>query len=94
MANEAGNERPAVVVLSAATWAHIVSEHPDMARFLTGIMLTAVAPEIALDDPRPGRKRHFRAGLGPSRWLRVVVDFNNRPPRIVTAHGYRKEHPK
>jgi len=65
-----------------------------MARFLIAIMLTAASPEVALDDPRPGRKRHFRKGLGPSQWLRVIVDFNQQPPRIVTAHGYRKEHPK
>lgn len=65
-----------------------------MVRFLPEIMLTATAPEIALDDPRPGRMRHFRAKLGPSQWLRVIVDFTQQPPRIVTAHGYRKEHPK
>ena len=94
MASGPETERTQTVVLTARTWSHIVTEHPDMVRFLPEIMLTAAAPEIAFDDPRLGRKRHFRAGLGPSQWLRVIVDFTQQPARIVTAHGYRKEHPK
>ncbi len=82
------------VVLTAAAWEHIVAEHPDMASYRGAILLTAQAPEIVRDDPRPGRKRHFRASLGPSRWLRVIVDFNVNPPEIVTAHGLRKENPQ
>jgi len=26
-------------------------------------------------------------GLGPSRWLMVVVDFSSVPARVVTAYG-------
>jgi hypothetical protein len=29
--------------------------------------------------------------LGPSRWLFVVVDFNETPARIVTAYANRKD---
>lgn len=94
MADGTESNRSEAVVLNAATWAHIVAEHPDMGRFLTEIMITAATPEVVIDDPRPGRRRHFRKSVGPSRWLRVIVDFDGQPPRIVTAHGYRKEHPK
>lgn len=80
-----------VVVLTASAWDHIASDHPEMTDHRDAILMTASNPEIATDDPRPGRRRHFRSGIGPSRWLRVVIDFNRQPARIVTAHAHRKE---
>lgn len=57
------------------------------------ILETVASPHVVYDDPEPGRKRFHRFGAGPSRWLRVVVDFNQRPALIVTAFGIRKENP-
>ncbi len=82
------------VVMTASAWSHITSEHPEMAEHGHAILETAVDPEIALDDPRPGRRRHYRFQTGPSRWLRVIVDFNYEPAQIVTAHAHRKEPPQ
>ena len=43
-------------------------------------------PDFRDDDPIPGRERFYRAGfLTPGRWLRVVVDFSERPGWVVTA---------
>jgi hypothetical protein len=82
------------IVITASAWSHITSEHPEMADYGHAILETAVDPEIALDDPRPGRRRHYRFQAGPSRWLRVIVDFNQEPAQIVTAHAHRKEPPQ
>jgi uncharacterized protein YuzE len=42
-----------------------------MEAYRTEIIETVVSPHIVLDDPEFGRKRFHRAGVGPSRWLRV-----------------------
>jgi hypothetical protein len=36
-------------------------------------------------DPRPDRERFYRQHLDQRRWLRVVVDFDEDPGRVVTA---------
>jgi hypothetical protein len=82
------------IVLTASALDHIAFEHPEMADYRQAILETARNPEIALDDPRPGRRRHYRHQQGPSRWLRVIVDFNQEPAQIVTAHAHRKEPPQ
>jgi hypothetical protein len=82
-----------VVVMTAVSWAHIVSEHPEMTIYREEILETVASPHVMLADPEFKRKRFYRSGVGPSRWLRVIVDFRQRPARIVTAFGFRKEHP-
>jgi hypothetical protein len=36
-------------------------------------------------DPRSGRERFYRQHLDQRRWMRVVVDFDEDPGRVVTA---------
>lgn len=52
---------------------------------LETIMDTVTRPDVHEDDLIAGRERFFRRDLDPSRWLRVVVDFNRDPGRVVTA---------
>jgi hypothetical protein len=54
-------------------------EHVD------AIMATVSAPDLQRLDPWPGRERFYRQHLDLERWLRVVVDFNQDPGRVVTA---------
>lgn len=59
------------------------------------ILQVVRAPDATTRDRRHAQRwRFYRLGLGPSRWLVVVVDFTEDPARIVTAHGFRKEHPR
>ena len=39
----------------------------------------------------PGRERLYRQGAGPSRWLLVVVSFEQQPGRVITALANRKD---
>jgi hypothetical protein len=64
-----------------------------MASHQASVMETIAAADAAFGDPMPGRKHFYRTGLGPSRRLRVIVDFNQHPALIVIAHGYGKELP-
>jgi hypothetical protein len=82
-----------VVVLTAATWGHIVRQHPEMAIYRCEILETVASPHVMLADPEFRRQRFYRSGVGPSRWLRAIVDFGHRPAQIVTAFGFRKERP-
>lgn len=84
----------AVVVLTAAAWGHILRRHPEMDMHQAEILETVASPHMLVADPKSERKRFYRSGVGPSRWLRVIVDFNQRPARVVSAFGVRKERPR
>jgi hypothetical protein len=79
------------VVLRDEQWAHIQAEHPEMARFEPAIMATITHPDDRKPDARPSRERYYGAGRGPSRWLRVIVDFRDEPGWIVTAFGHSED---
>ena len=81
------------VVLTHEAWFHITLGHPEMARYESEIMETITNPTDRTSDTRPGRERYFADGVGPSRFLGVVVDFNDDPGQgeVVTAFGHRNE---
>lgn len=79
------------VVLTDDAWDHIRLEHRDMARFERAIMETITHPDEWQPDVRPSRERYFARGKGPSRWLRVVVEFSGEPGEVVTAFGQDNE---
>lgn len=79
------------VVLSEDVWQHIRAQHPELARYERAIMETISHPNERTDDVRPGRERYFASGKGPSRWLRVVVEFDGTQGEVVTAFGQRNE---
>jgi hypothetical protein len=81
------------VVLDAAGWRHIVNEHGELASHREAVLATVGGPDHRGSDARPGRERYWRRGLGPTRWLMVVVDFVAVLARVVTAYGNRKDPP-
>jgi hypothetical protein len=56
-----------------------------MLRHVAAILDAVSRPDIRQGDPAPGRERFYRRDLDPTRWLRVVVDFNQSPAFVVTA---------
>jgi hypothetical protein len=80
------------VVLFEDTWLlHILNPyngHPELEPYLPVVLATVTQPNHREPDPRPSRERFFKQDVGPSKWLMVVVDSENEPPRIVTALGY------
>jgi hypothetical protein len=81
------------VVLDAGGWTHIVAEHAEMVVHRDAVLATVAKPQHRRPDARPSRERFWRRGLGPSRWLLMVVDFGMQPARVVTAYGNRKDPP-
>jgi hypothetical protein len=81
------------VVLDETEWEHIVEAHGEMVRFFDEIIGTVARPDFVTPDPILPRMRYWRHSIGPSRWLRVVVDFETEPLRIVTAFPNRRDPP-
>ncbi len=82
-----------LVALTAEGWAHVVAGHADL-RDRQNLVLDAVGkPDHRGADPINDRERYWRQGVGPSQWLRVVVDFSTDPAQIVTAFAERRDPP-
>jgi hypothetical protein len=82
------------VELTSERWEHIVDDfggHPELARYQAEILRAVSEP----DETRPGRRRnerwYFLLGAGPSRWLQVVVAYEQDRGWIVTAFARRRD---
>lgn len=81
------------VVLDDEGWDHILHEHPELGPYRQEIMAAVNSPGHRRPDPRPGRERYYSRDVGRSRWLFVVVHYDEKPARIVTAYANRKDPP-
>lgn len=83
------------VELTSERWEHIVDDeldgHPELARYRAEVLRAVSEP----DESRLGRRRnerwYFLRGAGPSRWLQVVVAFEQERGWIVTAFAPRRD---
>jgi hypothetical protein len=80
------------VVLSERVWERkITRDHPEVRGELEHVLGTVSTPDHVEPDPRAGRQRYYRRRVGPSKWLLVVVSFEQEPGRIITALAIRKD---
>jgi hypothetical protein len=80
------------VALLARIWEDkITKDHPELRAHLEHVLATVTTPDHAEADPHAMRRRYYRRGVGPSRWLLVVVSFEQQPGRIITAVATRKD---
>lgn len=80
------------VVLLHAIWkAKILQDHRELDGCLGDVLRTVAAPDHVEADPLPRRRRFYRRDVGPSRWLLVVVTYEQQPARIITALANRKD---
>jgi hypothetical protein len=81
------------VVLKDAIWSEkIVRDHREIEAYRDEVLRTVSAPDHTAPDPDyEERKRYFARGVGPSRWLLVVVSYEQTPARIVSAFANRKD---
>jgi hypothetical protein len=83
------------VELTEERWAHIVGAeppgagHPELAQHLDPVLRAVQAPDHRLAGRRDGEEWFYREGAGPSRYLKVVVAYDGREGRIITAFGRR-----
>lgn len=62
-----------------------------MLSHVAAMMGTVRNPDLREVDPISGRERYYRRDLSGTRWLRVVIDFNETPAFVVTA--FVQDHP-
>jgi hypothetical protein len=65
------------VILPSALWTtKILRDLPELSGHLADVLRTVEGPDLVLPDPVfDHRRRHYLRGAGPSRWLLVVVSY-------------------
>ncbi len=81
------------VVLDERIWSEkIVHDHPEVASHIDDALRAVSAPDHVAADPGSAvRKRFYLRGVGPSRWLLVVVSYEQTPARIISVFANRKD---
>ena len=80
------------VDFTAGTWRHLTAGRPWLLDDLDAILRAVARPDLREPDPLSGRERFYRRHVTDRvRWMRVVVDFNEKPAVIVTAFIQRKD---
>lgn len=91
--NEITDPNGVRVVLTDIVWAgKIARDHREIAAYRSEVLRTVSAPDHVAPDPDfEERTRYCACNVGPSRWLLVVVSYEQKPARIVSAFAYRKD---
>jgi hypothetical protein len=81
------------VVLDERVWSEkIIRDHPEIASHRDDALRAVSAPDhVAADPGSASRKRFYLRGVGPSRWLLVVVSYEQKPARIISVFANRKD---
>jgi len=92
-AGEVKDPRGLRVVVPADLWqTKILQAHPELASHLPDVLRAIAEPDRVLPDPvYEDRRRYYLRGAGPSRWLLVVVSYEQEPARVISAFGNRKD---
>jgi hypothetical protein len=81
------------VELTAERWQHITGSdgHAELASLRPEVLRAVEAPDERRTAPRSNEQWFFLRGVGPSRWLQVVVAYEGGRGFIVTAFGRRRD---
>jgi hypothetical protein len=81
------------VVIPADIWrGKVLESHPALSPRLREVLRAIYAPDLILPDPGfKERRNHYLRGAGPSRWLFVVLSYEQEPVRLISAFPRRKD---
>lgn len=81
------------VVLLRHIWrSKVLRDHNELASHMNAVLRAVSAPDhIAADPVYENRRRFYLRDAGPSRWLLVVVSYEQEPARVISAFGNRKD---
>ncbi len=79
------------VALTAERWGHIIRAdgHPELAHHQVHVLGCVRSPDRRLAGRRSGEEWFYAAGRGPSRWLKVVVRYEQDCGAILTSFPRR-----
>lgn len=78
------------IVLERKRWDHIC-EHEQLDGHELAVMRAVENADMSKDGNFPGSKVLYGKGLGPARWLAVVVAYDGLNGRVITAYPHNKE---
>ena len=81
------------VVVVARLWQEkVLRDHPELGAHLGDVLRAISDPDHVAPDPSfDNRRHHYLRDIGPSRWLRVVLSYEQAPARLITAFPNRKD---
>jgi hypothetical protein len=82
-----------LVELTAERWEHIsdpIDGHPELESHVEDILHAVERPDARAPGREPNEEWFFLRGAGPTRWLQVVVAYEEERGWIVTAFGRRR----
>jgi hypothetical protein len=79
-----------IVVLERDRWEH-VQEHEQLDGHELAVMRAVEQADRSRAGSFPGSEVIYGRGLGPARWLAVVVEYDGLKGRVITAYPYNKE---
>jgi hypothetical protein len=90
---EAVDPDGARVVLLARVWDDkVLRDHVELDGSMPEVLRAVRTPDHVEPDPTYEQRTRFHLrGVGPSRWLLVVVSYEQEPARIISAFGNRKD---
>lgn len=68
---------------------HRGTGHPELRGHRDDVMRTVREPTLRMPGRTPNQEWFYLEGVGPSRYLKVVVEFTQDRGRIVTAFARR-----
>jgi hypothetical protein len=78
-----------LIELTAERWAHIEARHPELRRLQAEVLKAVSAPARTHQGRRANEQWFYLEGVGPSRWLKVAVAYEEKRGWITTAFGQR-----
>ena len=78
------------VLLTPRAWRHILSRHEELGINAEAILDIVAQPDRRAYEPTTGEEWFYRSGIGPSRWIRVVVHYEADSGRVTTAFPRRR----
>jgi hypothetical protein len=80
------------VLLGVERWEHIVDGHPELGHVQEEVLRAVESPTEVMPGRSSDEEWFYLEGAGPSRWLKVVVVFDqSNRGRIITAFGRRRK---
>jgi hypothetical protein len=85
--------RGRIVHLTDERWKHITDGHPYMAPFRADVLRAVREPTERIVQPRPSQEWFYLEDAGPSRWLKVVVAYDEKSVGSIRTAFPRRSKP-
>jgi hypothetical protein len=79
------------IVLEQERWEHICKRHRQLDGWEVAVMRAVENADKSKMGKTPNSRVIYAEGIGPARWLAVVVEYDGLDGRVVTAYPFSKE---